>query len=58
MLEHPGKQLIHEQFSGLEIPTLTRHIEQSASLYLNSILAFWTHVEHERSYLHSRAKLK
>lgn len=26
MLEHPGKQLIQEQVSGLEIPELTRHI--------------------------------
>lgn len=56
MLEHPGKQLIHKQFNSLEIPTLTRHVEQSASLYLNSILVFWTHVEHEKSYLHLMCK--
>lgn len=26
MVEHPGKQLIQEQFSGLEILELTHHI--------------------------------
>lgn len=48
VIEHPGKQLIQEQFSGLEILKLnTSHLTANIVI-LGRILVFWTRVEHER----------